>query len=221
VNFFGHAAVASWTSRSPAFALGAMLPDFVTMIGSRLVSAAHLELRRGIEFHHQTDRVFHDSATFKALSASALGVLRELGLARGSARAVAHVGVEILLDGALASDERARSLYELALGESGRDRLGAHLVWRDTLAVTRFETLCARLLGRGVERDVSPELVALRLTHALAARPRLALDARGAGLVARWALCTAPVVRDAAPRVQEELRLGLAPVIQKLRDVTS
>ena len=35
MNYLGHAAVATWRTSDRAFVLGAMLPDFATMIGAR------------------------------------------------------------------------------------------------------------------------------------------------------------------------------------------
>jgi hypothetical protein len=121
MNFFGHAVVASWKNPLPAFVLGAMLPDFANMVGTRLSQPEEPALASGVAFHHRTDHVFHENAVFRELVAGARVELSRLGLSRGSARAVAHVGVEILLDGVLAGDEAASAAYRAAL-ELGRSR---------------------------------------------------------------------------------------------------
>src|SRR4029079_14058794 len=71
VNFFGHALVASWRSRAPAFALGAMLPDFASMCRARVEVVGHADLAAGVDWHHETDRVFHAAGAFRRLVADA------------------------------------------------------------------------------------------------------------------------------------------------------
>ena len=60
-----------------------MLPDFAGMIRARPPVADHTELAEGIAFHHATDHAFHDSATFRALTAQANAELSAGGLRRG------------------------------------------------------------------------------------------------------------------------------------------
>src|ERR1700753_2862807 len=127
MNFFGHAVVATWRSESDGFVLGAILPDFATMLGTRPPAVAHPELERGVTFHHDTDRVFHDTATFKRLQLEARRTLREMGLPRPSALAVGHIGVEILLDATLADDPRGVAGYLAALGAARDEGLGRHI----------------------------------------------------------------------------------------------
>ena len=107
MNFFGHAAVATWQAAAPGRTLGAMLPDFATMSGARLSTTTpspDAEVASGIDLHHKTDGVFHQLPVV-------LGLMRELderlahgGCARGPRRAVAHIGVELLLDGVLVEE---------------------------------------------------------------------------------------------------------------------
>ena len=82
MNFFGHATVASWVSNAPAVVLGAMLPDFATMIRARPPTAKQPELWRGVRLHHDTDAVFHDHPVFRELCADAVAALSEQFLAR-------------------------------------------------------------------------------------------------------------------------------------------
>jgi hypothetical protein len=206
LNYLGHAAVATWRSRDRAFVLGAMLPDFATMIGARPPTTTHAGLEAGMRFHYRTDEVFHRSAGFVELTRSAFAWLLARGVARGPARAVAHVGVELLLDAELSRDEPVRRAY-LAAVESGAPLvLGRHLRWPSRRDPDGFDTLRERLLARGVAADEpDPTVVAQRLRRALGARPRLALD-DGTELVARdWIVAARPDVAARAAALAREL----------------
>ncbi|HEX4337549.1 MAG TPA: hypothetical protein VH062_16660 [Polyangiaceae bacterium] len=211
MNFFGHAVVATWRSTSPGFVLGAMLPDFANMLGARPPGVAHPELAAGVAFHHETDRVFHDAPTFKRLQLEARRTLREMGLPRPSALAVGHIGVEILLDGSLAGDDRGVAGYLAALGAAREDDLGAFIEWSDVLLHRRLAGLSALLAARGVTAEArSPDRVAFRVTRALESRPRLALTDDGAAIVEKWAAESEAVVDDASVVLIDEIRAGLA-----------
>jgi hypothetical protein len=211
VNFFGHAVVACWRSDAPPFVLGAMLPDFAGMIRARPPAADHAELADGIAFHHATDHAFHGSTTFRSLTAQAHAELAAEGLRRGSARATAHIGVEILLDAALAGDAGARRAYRAALISAREPELAARIGWRDEYERGRFAELCSALESRGVTHEhVEPELVARRLARALADRPRLALDAASERVVCRWASAARSIVVESAPTLIDELRRALS-----------
>jgi hypothetical protein len=210
VNFFGHAVVATWRSRANGFVLGAMLPDFAGMIGARPPPVAHEEIDRGMAFHHETDRVFHDSPTFRVLQGDARRTLRSLGLPRPSALAVAHIGVEILLDASLASDSAAKESYGRALSAGRHEALGGQIGWSDDSVRERFQRLRAILEARGVPPGASDaSVVAWRVAKALESRPRFRLDPVGERIVHSWAEGASPVVADAADSVVAELRLGL------------
>src|SRR3954452_22349226 len=107
MNFFGHALIAqrAETTRGPIrseFVLGAMLPDFASMLRTRPPFSTLDALSAGLWFHHRTDDAFHGSPSFLQFSGDASRFLSDRGVARGTARAVAHVGVELLLDAAFA-----------------------------------------------------------------------------------------------------------------------
>ena len=169
MNFFGHAAVASWSDAPPAVVLGAMLPDFATMCGGRIAAADDAEVADGIALHHATDAAFH---TLPAVT----GLMRELdeqldraGTSRGPRRAIAHIGVELLLDGVLVDDPDYRAAYLRGLGAEPALR------WRDDGDAARFAGLLDRLRARGVPDDLrQPEAIAVRVERVLAHRPRLA-----------------------------------------------
>jgi acyl carrier protein phosphodiesterase len=161
VNFYAHLWVARRRAREPAFLLGAMLPDFATMCGARLTRAAHVELASGIEEHHRTDDAFHAGATFLALCRDTGARLEEAGLGWGAARAVAHVGTELLLDGELATEGEGAADYLLAIEEAAAHRSGPHLPFRDETGHARFRDLHARLSRHGMPvRYREPDFVA-------------------------------------------------------------
>ena len=117
MNFFGHAALAAshFSEREPLEAhqlptlcLGAMLPDFIGMLRLGRPTVHDLVLARGVAFHHGTDEVFHELPGFQRLSRQAFSWLLERDMPRGPARAVAHMGIEMLLDEVMASDGSAR-----------------------------------------------------------------------------------------------------------------
>lgn len=185
MNFFGHAAIAGRFRAEPAFVLGAMLPDFCGMLGVRAPPAAKSTLGEGIEFHHVTDHAFHELEAFRAFVREATTALDARGVRRGTARAVAHVGVELFIDAELAEDETARCRYFAAL-RAGRDGelFAGELFSRDDRQ--RMTGLLRTLEERGVAKKPDTAAVVLRLTRALASRSRLAIEARDEAAVSEW-----------------------------------
>ncbi len=205
MNFFGHTVLAVRRSGDPAFVLGAMLPDFATMIRARPPRAEHTDIGSGMQFHWRTDEVFHRAAAFLALTHQAVLWLSARGVRNGSALAAAHIGVEVLLDAALSSDAPAQRAYRAALEGAASHELGQYVGWASDEERLRFDGLRARLLARGAIRgDIPPETVAERLRSALADRPRLALDDAAVLAVGDWArIARAGVSACAAPLVHE------------------
>lgn len=210
MNFFGHAAIARLSRADPAFVFGAMLPDFSSMLSARVREVGSESLARGIAFHHETDRVFHDCRTFRDLNQRAFRALIHLGLRRGSARAVAHVGIELLIDGVLSREDGACDAFERALVEAAPDRVGAQIAWHDQGAAARFEVLRQRLLTMyTLPHELTAGALAARLSRALGSRPRLALDPEAEALVARWAALAKSDVEHFAADLSADLRSGL------------
>ena len=211
MNYFGHTVLAVSCGGDRAFVLGAMLPDFAAMIRARPPRVDHADIDSGMHFHWRTDAAFHRSADFRRLTRQAVDWLAARGVRSGSAQAVAHIGVEILLDAALSEDQPAQRAYLGALKGATDRELGRHLTWASADERERFDHLRARLLDRGaIAGDIAPETVAERLRRALADRPRLALD-DSAVLAARdWAFtarpgvsaCAAPLVRELAAQLR-------------------
>ena len=205
MNYFGHTVLAVRCGGDRAFVLGAMVPDFAAMIRARPPRAEHVDIDSGMRFHWKTDEVFHRSAAFRQLTRQAVAWLSARGVRSGSALAVAHIGVELLIDAALSGDSPAQRAYLEALSDAAHGKLGQYLTWASSEERVRFDHLRARLLSRGaIDGDIGPETVAERLRRALADRPRLALD-DAAVLAARdWAFAAGPGVSAcAAPLVNE------------------
>lgn len=206
MNFFGHVVVARWFEDDPRYVLGSMLPDFASMSGTRLGSVTQPQVAAGVALHHRTDDAFHAAPSFLHLMRLAREALEAQGVAWGTARAVAHVGSELLLDGVLLTQHPAEPYVgalhaaemltrEHQLGESFRDQ-GAG-----------FKELLARL------RDVGPPLayqdpqqVALFLERALARRPRLCFQPDDRERVAEVLTALQPEVEEHTPLLLEHLR---------------
>jgi len=176
VNFFAHAHIARRARREPAFILGAMLPDFATMCGARLGVITHTVLGAGIAEHHRTDDAFHGGATFVAICRDTGARLEARGLSWGAARAVAHVGTELLPDGDLTGPTRPATDSATAIAEAEDARSGAHVIFRDEPGRRRFDELRDRLARYGTPvRYREPAFVSEVLVRILGERPRLAV----------------------------------------------
>ena len=115
MNLVGHAVVAARQSpdATASFVAGAMLPDLGAIARVRLLPRARAstpstvaasDLAAGIALHHASDAAFHASPWFHEHNRGLRDVLLDAGVDRGAARACAHAGLEMLLDGELAGD---------------------------------------------------------------------------------------------------------------------
>jgi hypothetical protein len=96
-------------------------------------------------------------------------LLLERGCARGPRRAVAHIGVELLLDGVLVDDPAYRAVYLAALSHDDQP------TWREPDDPARYGVLINRLRAHGVPDDLrDPASITLRLGRMLHHRPLLA-----------------------------------------------
>ena len=219
MNFFGHALLAqrNEATRGPIraeFVLGSMLPDFASMLRTRPPAATLEVLEQGVSFHHTTDDAFHGCESFLEFSRQASSFLSSRGVARGSARAVAHVGVELLLDAAFARETAANEAYLSAVECGLTDTVASHIQWPKTDDAARFKQLCHHLARRGAfPSDTSAELVAERLRSILADRPRLAMDDAGQSVVRDWVVAARPAITTGAEvllaEVEQRLKMTL------------
>lgn len=181
-----------------------MLPDFASMSGARLTGIDDPEIEAGVAFHHRTDEVFHASPTFVALCQQGTEELESRGVGRGTSRASAHVGVELLLDGHLLADEEAREDYLRAIALPGE------LGLRFRRGEARFLELRERLATYGLPTDYrSPERVATRLRQILARRPRLAFADGDEARVTPWLQEVRAELEMCLPRLLGEVSSGL------------
>ena len=186
VNFFGHAAAACRVDDDPAFVLGAMAPDLLPLCGAVAERETSPKVASGRAHHVAVDAQFHANPAFTAMQAWAARELIRAGVPRGPARGAAHVGIELLLDGALAGDAPARAAYARSLAAADTTT-GSPFVWRDEVSRVRWCGLVDRLRGGAVPasyRDCG--FVADRVIGALAGRPRLALGGDDATALRRF-----------------------------------
>lgn len=206
MNFFGHAALAARFSSSPYVALGSMLPDFCSMLSSRVPALLHPELAVGVSLHHATDHLFHEHPEFLARSRLAHAELSAAGVTRGAARAVSHIGIELLFDEQLAEAPEAVSVYRSALAA----RIGPELFTEARLQEPLRELLQLLLERSYTRRPASAEQVTERIRRALASRPRLALQGTSdlAG-VQNWVVTTQPRILGCAVQIVADLEAAL------------
>jgi hypothetical protein len=216
VNFFGHAWVAAWFSDGAPFVLGAMLPDFSSALRVGAPSSGDEELSAGVRLHHATDSAFHDAVAFRALEEEARHSLSALGIPKGPRRALAHVGVEFLIDEHLARRAPAWAPYERALQFGASEASSAALSWAVPGTSARFRALCQRLASSSATLVDASALVA-RLVGALSGRPRLELQPSQIPLLEPWLAECRPGVSAAMPALLGELAHGLGAAGQAER----
>jgi hypothetical protein len=209
VNFFGHGCLAAETRADAAFVFGAMLPDLAAMAGLRVSGVAHVTADAGRHFHYATDAAFHRAERFQTLCVAATHALRDAGLRRGPARAIGHVGVELLIDGWLAAEQGVPALYgeALALGPA----LAPAIAFRVGRGAAPLVELCERIATAKLSPDAwcEPERLAARLVRILARRPLLALEAHELPAVRAWGARARLDVARAAPVLLAEVRSTL------------
>jgi hypothetical protein len=178
VNFVGHIATGLRVSdgrERRRLLVGAALPDFAAMGGIRL-GAPDGSLGRGIALHHASDHAFHADRWFLDVERDLRASLNRDGLPDGAARACAHVGPELLLDGALLAEPAiARGVGRVYEAIAEPSVVIVDLVPHDERPHWRAHLMSvARRLDPLTYRD--PSVVAQRLHAVTARRPRLAFD---------------------------------------------
>ena len=188
MNFFGHVCIATHFTADESVGLGAMLPDLANLLGLRNLRTRHAGIERGCNLHRRTDSVFHDLAAFRRECRCVAQQFRCVGFERGQAVAVAHIGIEFLLDDALAEDHTSQSLYERSLTAAAPDKLASHIPFPNSGIARQFEALRVRLLAASdLTSPIAPELVAERIFRTLHKRPKLAIRSEQMPTIAEWA----------------------------------
>ena len=214
MNFFGHTVISSGHRADSAFVFGSMLPDFVSMARSRPRRVDDPVVAAGVQHHLRTDDVFHAAPAFLAHCEGIRAELEARGVNWGAARAVGHVGTELILDGALLGQRpEARAHYDAAMREALHyatrgERAGA-IVWRD--GGERFDRLLSRLDDSPLpDAYREPAHVAAILERILRPRERLRLAESEVAAVTAVLEARAAAIADDAPGIVAHVEAGLA-----------
>ena len=202
--------VACGRAPEPLLVLGAMLPDFASMTGNRIAGVRDDRPRTGRALHHTTDEVFHRIPGFVSLCGESMSCLIGSGLSRGSARAVSHIGVEMVLDGLLAAKAIPRQLYDEALQAATSELVIESIEWGSVLPAEFWRQHIAALRGSGIpDAYANADFVTQRLYRLLAGRKRLALERQQLGEVKTWLRSVRPRVAERAEAIMAVIRDGL------------
>jgi hypothetical protein len=229
MNFFGHAWVATWFSDGAPYLLGSMLPDLASALRTAVPCCSHAELGAGVRLHVETDRVFHSTATFQTLEHGARSALSAAGLSKGPRRALAHIGIEFLIDDELGpGDARSAVItrYTAGLRFGASAACGSLLRWSNPSDAERFAHLCERLAihaeathakaVHALPQHAADRRLAARLIACLAGRPRLELQPPEEGALEPWVAACRPAVAAAIPSLLNELAHGLGAPATRL-----
>ncbi|MBL4686222.1 MAG: hypothetical protein JKY37_16635 [Nannocystaceae bacterium] len=182
-----------------------MLPDLASMVATRNWRAQDEQVTAGVSNHHEADRVFHAHPVFVDLCQRAYESLRSGGLARGPTLAVAHVGIELLIDGELSTDTAAVTLFRRSLAEDA-----ALVQWGDDATAKNYRVLVQRLQGSALPTAYrNAEEVAPQLRRILSRRPRLAMGESDVPIVARWLASIQPEVASHARPIVDAVVAGV------------
>lgn len=210
MNLVGHVA-AALPDEPPEFLAGCVLPDVAAIARVRVARPMGGPLADGVAFHHECDHVFHGLPWFHATCVQLRDDLLAAGVDRGPARATAHAGLEMLLDGALVTDDRVRRQVRVAL-----TTLDAHadaltpLVAPD--ARERWVVGVSRIASSlDVDGYTDAASVTLRLQRMTAGRARIELRADQAATVTTVLAELQPRVLAAAPAVLAEVTRAARP----------
>ena len=226
MNSFGHAWIAAWFSERAPFLLGSFLPDLASALRTAVPRAVHPELAAGVQLHHDTDRVFHTTVAFQSLEHQARSTLAAAGVSKGPRRALAHIGIEFLIDDELGRDDADLSRPAAVARYAAALRFGASALCRPLLRwsrpedADRFALLCQRLASIAVPASATrpPDAdhrLAARLVACLAGRPRLELQPHEAQSIAPWLAEYRPAITEATPVLLTELARALdAPSVE-------
>ncbi len=199
MNLGAHVTLAAAHFGDPMVHLGSALPDIATIGGFRMLpGSAKGSIGEGVAFHHATDNIFHSHRWFTSRQKLVFDDLTAAGVGRGAARASAHVGVELLLDGEIfhgrpersASVAQAFDRAETAPGIADIVSVHSRAGWQHHLSrLPQWRTPT-------YFRD--PSAVARRMEAILSARPRLAMKPDDVARVAAALESVQPSISDTA-----------------------
>lgn len=170
VNFLAHAHVALASDRDdPRYVLGAVLPDLASMAGVRFQrERLDGQVAEGVRCHYAADREFHAHPGFRRGSAAIRGDLAARGVRSGAARAIGHVGWELLADSTLVRSPTEDAYWD-ALGYGEMVTAGID----EPVHRARWATFLSHRHRRPVLSYDDPTWVAERVFAMLERRPRL------------------------------------------------
>lgn len=210
MNIAGHIAVAMRLApNEPRVWLGAALPDLGAMGRFRLMGTTpDPDVTAGIALHHATDDAFHRHPTFTETMARLRTSLAEDGVGRGPARAVAHVGPELMIDGFLLADDHIADAVDAAFAEI--DGLGVALAPLVEASGDDWLRHLAKVPAWGMPDDYDdPHAVAHRLHRILSQRPRLQLDADHLDAIGARLAAEQPALDSSIPSLVDDLEQTL------------
>lgn len=193
----------------PRVWLGAALPDLGAMGRFRLMGdTPDPGVAAGIALHHATDDAFHRHPTFTEAMARLRSDLASDGVGRGPARAVAHVGPELLIDGFLLEDEQLSVAVNSAFAEI--EPLGPALSSLVETSGDDWLRHLATVPSWGLPTDYAdPHAVAHRLLRILSRRPRLQLDSAHVEAIGNRLSAEQPALNLAIPSLMDDLEGSL------------
>jgi len=210
MNFYGHATIAYQHTPAPPYILGSMFPDFVSMSGNRVKRICDDVISDGVALHQATDNAFHRSPIFIELCSEAAKTLNRNGVKSGSARAVAHAGIELFLDGSIEYDQDVCDAYHEALDFAGTSQIQEKILWRSDADHERWQLVIERLQTVNIpDRYRDPGFVVQRLVNMLVFRPQLALSESELVSVEQWAERMQPLIEEKSTEMMWHVYQGL------------
>ncbi len=208
MNFVGHAIVAARCDDHPDVVLGAVAPDLLPRSGARPAHEPTPALEAGRRLHHRADAVFHHHPVFVAQQRVVLDALTARGVPRGAARASAHLGIELLLDGALVARGDAAAFAGVWARLADPDATVRALVEPATeVAWCGFLTQFTAYVEP--HRYADPAYTAARIERILSWRPRLVLPPEHTPHVLDALAAVQPSVEHAAPGIVDDVHAAL------------
>jgi hypothetical protein len=201
VNFLAHLEVARRRlgGHDPSALLGAMLPDLISVTSLKVgpLERWPAGVADGIRCHRRADEAFHADPRFVTGITAIRDDLTAVGVARGPARAAAHVSWELLLDGTLLAGGPTRDTYLRALATPGPDWVPA----ADPDELARWQEVVRRYGERGLPDAIDAAGTAVRVVDLLSRRPRLAFDRSRTAALTEVLVAHQPLVAAAATGV--------------------
>ena len=218
MNFVGHIAVGAAVAGDTEFLVGTAAPDFASMARTRLRGTAAGALADGIALHHATDRAFHADPWFLTMERDLRAALLADGLPDGGARACAHVGVELLLDGAFVREPDVHDAVGRVYHEIGEPS-DAIVELAEPHEQARWHE---HLVGISQRLDptsyADADAVGRRLHTITSRRPRLAFPSTMVDVVCARLRTLQPRIHDDAPGVlQRSSRTVAVPADRRPR----